>query len=316
MSAVCSLRLSESRAERLRPRLERFAAHAPQRLRVGFDPVQFPRRYARREDAEVAGLLAASLAYGRVEGFAPKVDSLLAGMGAHPGAYVRALDVTGAQKLLSGFVYRFNLATDVAVLLLGAGRLLRQRGSLEPWVAEPLQAGESLHAALTHFVRALRNVPLSPLSAALGPARGLQHLLPVPLGPGAAKRLNMFLRWMVRGPDEVDLGLWKSIPRSALVIPLDTHIGRISRRLGLTRRKDLSWRTAVEITGNLRRIDAADPVRFDFPLCHHGMSGVCAPRARAEACAGCELCSVCRVGSRLVPGALRTRHHQHATREE
>lgn len=302
MPTARALRLSASRAERLRPPLERFAAMAPNRLRVGVDPVQFPRRYPVREDAEVAGLLAASLAYGRVEGFVPKVEGLLSRMGAHPGAFVRTLDVAGARRLLQGFVYRFNLGTDVAVLLLGAGRLLRQRASFEPWVAEPLEAGATLHAALTQFVRALRDVPLRPLVAALGPARGLHHLLPVPLGPGAAKRLNMFLRWMVRGPDEVDLGLWRRIPSAALVIPLDTHIGRISLRLGLTARKDLSWRTAVEITSNLRRIDSADPVRFDFALCHHGMSGVCSPRARAESCRSCQLRTVCRVGARLARG--------------
>jgi uncharacterized protein (TIGR02757 family) len=302
MPNVRALTLSPPRVARLRPRLERFAKSAPNRVRVGFDPVQFPRRYPRREDAEVAGLLAASLAYGRVEGFVPKVEVLLSRMGAHPGGFARALDVRGAQRLLRGFVYRFNVGTDVAVLLLGAGRLLRERGSLEPFVAEPLQAGASLHQALTQFVRALRDVPLRPLVAALGPARGLQHLLPVPLGAGAAKRLNMFLRWMVRGPDEVDLGLWHRVPTSALVIPLDTHIGRISLRLGLTTRKDLSWRTALEITNNLRLIDSADPVRFDFALCHHGMSGVCSPRARADACRSCELHTVCRVGARLAKG--------------
>ena len=301
MPPVRSLRLSPARAKRLRPRLERFLTRAPNRLRVGFDPVQFPRRYPLREDAEVAGLLAASLAYGRVAGFVPKVEQLLLGMGNHPGAFVRGLDVGGARRLLRGFVYRFNLGTDVGVLLLGAGRLLRERGSLEPWVAEPLASGLSLHEALTHLARALRDVPLGPLVKALGPARGLQHLLPVPLGGGAAKRLNMFLRWMVRGPDEVDLGLWRHISTSSLVIPLDTHIGRIARRLGLTARRDLSWRTALEITSNLRRVDAADPVRFDFALCHHGMSGVCSPRARAEACLSCELRSVCLVGSRLAP---------------
>ncbi len=247
----------------------------------------------------MAGLLAASLAYGRVEGFVPKVEGLLRRMGPHPGAFVRTLDAAGAKRLLKGFVYRFNLGTDVAVLLQGAGKLLREKGSLESWVAEPLANGESLHMALTHFVRALRDVPLAPLLAALGPTRGLQHLLPVPLGQGAAKRLNMFLRWMVRGPDEVDLGLWHRVPASALVIPLDTHIGRIALRLGLTARRDLSWRTALEITGNLARIDGADPVRFDFALCHHGMSGVCTPRARVEACRSCELRTVCRVGARL-----------------
>src|SRR5277367_4207283 len=119
MPTARALSLSEARASRLRPRLERFAARAPNRLRVGFDPVQFPRRYRRREDAEVAGLLAASLAYGRVDGFVPKVEQLLRGMGGHPGAFVRELDVAGARRLLQGFVYRFNLGTDVAVLLLG-----------------------------------------------------------------------------------------------------------------------------------------------------------------------------------------------------
>jgi uncharacterized protein (TIGR02757 family) len=300
MAPARILRLSAPRADRMRPRLERFVARAPSRLRVGFDPVQFPRRYPVREDAEVAGLLAASLAYGRVDGFVPKVEQLLLGMGPHPGAFLRGLDVDGAQRLLRGFVYRFNLGTDLAVLLLGAGKLLRQRGTFEPWLSGPLAAGQGVHQALGGFVAALRDVPLAPLLASLGPTRGLDHLLPVPLGPGAAKRLNMFLRWMVRGPDEVDLGLWRSIPASALVIPLDTHIARIARRLGLTARRDLSWRTALEITANLRRIDSADPVRFDFALCHHGMSGVCSPRARAEACTGCELRTVCRVGSRLV----------------
>jgi uncharacterized protein (TIGR02757 family) len=306
MPAYRPHRLSESRAARLRPRLERFVARAPNRLRVGFDPVQFPRRYALQEDAEVAGLLAASLAYGRADGFVPKVEALLGRMGPHPGAFVRTLDGRGARRLLQGFVYRFNLGTDVAVLLQGAGNLLRERDSFEPWLAEPLAKGESLHAALTHFVRALRDVPLAPLVAALGPPRALHHLLPVPLGPGAAKRLNMFLRWMVRGPDEVDLGLWHRVPASALVIPLDTHIGRIALRLGLTARRDLSWRTALEISGNLARIDGADPVRFDFALCHHGMSGVCTPRARATACATCELRTVCRVGARLTRNAAPT----------
>jgi uncharacterized protein (TIGR02757 family) len=306
MRPAHAFRLSDVRAARLAPRLNRFAAQAPSPLRVGFDPVQFPRRYRRPEDVEVAGLLAASLAYGRVAGFVPKLEQLLGVMGPHPGAFLRAMDVSSARRLLSGFVYRFNVGTDLAVLLLGAGKLLRAQGSFEPTLSVPLARGLGLHAALSLFVRALRDVELAPVVAALGPARGLQHLLPVPLGKGAAKRLNMFLRWMVRGPDEVDLGLWRTISASALVIPLDTHIARIARRLGLTRRRELSWKTALEVTASLRRVDAADPVRFDFALCHHGMSGVCAPRARAAACAGCQLCPVCQVGTRLTRNSTRS----------
>src|SRR5439155_19170277 len=105
-----------------------------------------------------------------------------------------------------------------------------------------------LHQALNQFTTTLRAAaPASQIARALGPTRGLAHLLPSPLGPGAAKRLNLYLRWMVRGPDGVDLGLWRRVPRSALVIPLDTHVHRMARHLGLTRRNDLSWKTALEV---------------------------------------------------------------------
>jgi endonuclease III len=97
----------------------------------------------------------------------------------------------------------------------------------------------------------------------------------------------------VRGPDAVDLGLWRGVPASALVVPLDTHVHRVARALGLTARPDASWRTAEEITAALRRIDPADPVRFDFALCHMGMSGRCPARRDAGRCAACVLGDAC-----------------------
>ena len=113
---------------------------------------------------------------------------------------MRTLDVAGAAELLRGFVYRFNVATDVAVLLLGMGRALERHGSLEALFLRHHGANpEDLHAALAGFLSELRDVPMAPLRKALGKERGLQHMLPVPLGPGAAKRLLMYLRWMVRG---------------------------------------------------------------------------------------------------------------------
>jgi endonuclease III len=107
---------------------------------------------------------------------------------------------------------------------------------------------------------------------------------------------------MVRGPDGVDLGLWRGVPTSALVVPLDTHVARVARRLGLTRRRDLSWRTAEEVTGGLRVADAGDPVRFDFALCHLGMSGHCPPRRDPERCAICLLADGCEAGAVSAPG--------------
>lgn len=292
--------LTPRAAEQLRPRLESFLASTDSRSRIAYDPVEFPHRYREPRDIEVSGLLAASLAYGRADLFRAKVDELLGRMGRSPAAFVRRLDVERARELLSGFVYRFNVGTDVAVLLLGMGQALREHGSLEALFVEGLRERGSLHGGLDAFTAALRAVPMEPLRRALGPERGLKHLLPSPLGAGAAKRLNLYLRWMVRGPDGVDFGLWRGVRPSELVIPLDTHVGRIAQYLGLTRRKDLSWRTAEEVTASLRVLDAEDPVRFDFALCHYGMSGACPVRPVPDNCRRCLLLEACAVGRRTV----------------
>ncbi|MCP3060907.1 TIGR02757 family protein [Myxococcus sp. K38C18041901] len=297
--------LSPRAVQHLRPRLDAVLASTDARARIGFDPVEFPHRYQDARDIEVAALLAACLAYGRADLFRPKVDSLLKRMGPSPAAFVRTLDIAGAKALLTGFVYRFNVGTDLAVLLLGMGQALREHGSLEALFVRGLEAEGSLHGGLSAFTTALRRIPMEPLRKAMGPERGLHHLLPSPLGPGAAKRLNLFLRWMVRGPDTVDFGLWKRVPASALLIPLDTHIGRIAGHLGLTRRTDLTWRTAEEVTASLRALDAADPVRYDFALCHYGMSGACPARPLPENCERCPLLLACQVGPDVVAGATR-----------
>ncbi len=290
-------------ARALAPGLEALAAIADRTARVREDPVELPHRYRERADIEVAALLSAALAYGRVGLFKPKIEGLLAAMAPSPAEFVRRLDVGGARRLLEGFVYRFNVGTDVAVLLMGMGAALRAEGSLEAWFAEALELEGDLRAALFGFTRRLREAaPLPKLRKALGPERGLDHLLPRKPGPGAAKRLLLFLRWMVRGPDGVDFGLWRSVPSSALVIPLDTHVRRVARRLGLTSRRDLGWRTAEEITASLRWVDAADPVRFDFALCHHGMSGACPVRPVPSLCEVCPVRGSCRVGRRRRPG--------------
>ncbi len=297
--------LSAAAAAALAPALAAFERDAPYRERMAFDPVELPHRYSAREDIEVSALLSACLAYGRADLFKPKLIGLLAGMGDSPGAYVRRFDLAAARRLLDGFVYRFNVPADLAVLLLGMRAALETHGSLEALFARELARAGTLHGALAGFTAALRDVPMAPVRKALGKERGLHHLLPSPLGAGAAKRLNLFLRWMVRGPDAVDFGIWTSIPKTVLMIPLDTHIGRIAGHLGLTRRKDLSWRTAEEITASLRLLDPQDPVKFDFALCHYGMSGACPQPPKPHNCARCALLGSCRVGPRLVARATR-----------
>ncbi len=138
---------------------------------------------------------------------------------------------------------------------------------------------------------------MAPLLRGRG-TRGLRHLLPDPAGPGASKRWNLYLRWMVRGPDAVDLGLWHEVPASALVVPLDTHVHRVARALGLTARPDASWRTAEEITAALALLDPQDPVRYDFALCHLGMSGACPARRERARCEACVLGEECLAWAR------------------
>lgn len=281
--------LSAARALTLKPLLDAFAARADWADRKRFDPIEFPGRYSAPRDVEVAGLLGAALAYGRADLFKPKVDGLLSRMGASPAAFVAELTVARAAKLLDGFVYRFNLGADVAVLLLGMGAVLRAHGSLEA-----VFVGATQHARLAHFTKTIRAS-----APKLEGTRGLAHLLPAPLGPGAAKRLNLYLRWMVRGPDGTDFGVWKSVSPSSLIIPLDTHVMRIAKLLGLTARNDASWRTAEEVTASLRLLDAADPVRYDFALCHYGMSGACPAVPVRANCLRCALKAACRRGRAL-----------------
>ncbi len=280
--------------------LDAFADDRSWGHRVASDPIELVHRYSDPRDIEVSGLLAAALAYGRADLFKPKVDGLLKQMGRSPAQFVEALTVGGAASLLEGFVYRFNLGTDVAVLLTGMGATLRTHGSLEALVVEGLNQTGSIHGALAHLTGGLRKAaPLVQLRQKLGPDRGLHHLLPHPLGAGAAKRLNLYLRWMVRGPDPVDFGVWRKIPSARLVIPLDTHVQRISKLLGLTKRNDLSWRTAEDVTASLRLLDPTDPVRYDFALCHYGMSGACPSKPVRVNCVKCSLRGECRVGKRL-----------------
>ena len=294
--------LSVERAAALRPLLDALDAALDRTARIAADPVELPRRYADPGDAEVAALVAASLAYGRADVFKPVVERVLAAMGPSPAAFVRDFARAPQASFFSGATYRFNRPPDLAALAAAIGEVRARHGSLGARFAALLrEAGGgdgALRTALARFAAELRAAPaVAPLLAGRGP-RGLLHLLPDAAGPGASKRWNLYLRWMVRGPDGVDLGLWREVPPSALVVPLDTHVHRVARALGLTRRPDATWRTAEEITASLRRVDPADPVRYDFALCHLGMSGACPARRDARRCAACALGGACLTAAR------------------
>ena len=284
------------RARRLKPVLDALLDREAMARRVQVDPVRFPRRYRRPEDAELVALVSACLAYGRADLFGAKLEELWRRVGDGPSEAAKALDPLLDRSFFEGISYRFNSPADLAALFGAAGAVQRESGSLGAAFAEAFNESGDLRSALSAFAGRLRRSVPKGVEAALGPMQGFAHLLPEPERGGACKRLLLLLRWMVRGGpnDPIDLGLWKGVPASALLVPLDTHVARIALNLGLTRRQDLSWKTAQDVTASLRQIDPEDPVRYDFALCHHGMSGACPRRRSAEACGPCALAPHCR----------------------
>jgi uncharacterized protein (TIGR02757 family) len=260
------------------------------------DPVELVHRYADPLDVEVAGLLCAALAYGRVDLFKPRLSALLEALGPSPATVARDADPAELLGRAADFSYRMTGPRDVACLLYGAGRILRGHGSIGAFFAAAYRDRGNVKEALAALVDELCAADFTPILGQKGPTRRLKHLLPHPSRGSACKRLNLYLRWMVRGPDGVDFGLW-DVPVEALVVPLDTHVHRIGRFVGLTARKDLSWKTAEDVTARLRQLDPGDPVRFDFALSHLGISGQCASRRDARRCEGCPLKPICRYWS-------------------
>lgn len=231
-----------------------------QRAYVHPDPLTFLYAWDQLKDREIVGLVAASLAYGRVAQILKSVSAALEKIGPSPHRYVTRSTLKAMQHRFAGFRHRFADGDQMAALLYAAGRVIRQFGSLENGLADGLAPdGKNLHAALGGLYRQLIRGRSSP-----------GHLLPDPGKASACKRLHLYLRWMVRR-DQVDPGGWRCVAPSVLIVPLDTHMHTIGRRLGFTRRRQADLRTALEITAGFREISSEDPVRFDFSLTRLGI---------------------------------------------
>jgi uncharacterized protein (TIGR02757 family) len=275
------------REARVKKALETVRGRCDNAARRDADPVGFVHGYADASDQELVALLAACVAFGNVKAIRAKLGDLLDRLGPHPARLAdRPLLV---HDRLRGWKHRVFLGEDLARLLIGARAVQRDHGSLGAlFQAELVRAG-SLREALGTWCDAVRSA--GGIERA-GHRRGPAHLLPDPRGPSASKRLLLFLRWMVRSADGVDLGLWQVAP-SELLIPLDVHIHKLSYNLGLTRRRAPSWRTTEEVTRALARFDPADPTKYDFALCHMGMLRRCPSRRDAVRCEGCGVLPVC-----------------------
>ena len=257
------------------------------------DPINIVRRFTRDDDREVVGFCAAALAFGRVSSVLQSIERLLAVMGPQPAAYVRAFNPRASRREFAHLVHRWTRGDDLVALLWLLRQMMDRSGSLEAFFLEGDDpAREDVGDALDSF--STRALALD-LRAAYGrvPARpGVCYFFPRPSAGSACKRLNLFLRWVVRR-DRLDLGVWRRVPPSRLIVPLDTHVIRLGRCLRLTRYTSPGWAMAREITVSLRHFDPADPVKYDFALCHIGMMGGCGFH-RAQGDSQCPLKGACR----------------------
>jgi uncharacterized protein (TIGR02757 family) len=274
-------RQARLREARLRDVLDAVRAGCDEEAERDRDPVGIVHRYADPEDREIVALVASAMAFGNVKALRAKIEDALARTAPSPARAADDPAKLGAQ--LRGWKHRIYRDRDLAALLVGARRVQRSAGSLGAALGEELAKAGALRPALSAWVARIRA------------AGGVEndHILADPEKGSAVKRLMLLLRWMGRPADGVDLGGWP-VPPSKLLIPVDTHIHKLGYNLGLTDRKDVSWKTAEEITASLRRFDAEDPVKYDFSLCHLGMAQRCPSRRDEERCDGCGVKGVCR----------------------
>jgi uncharacterized protein (TIGR02757 family) len=248
------------------------------------DPLQLALRYDDPLDQETAGLIAAAFAYGRADFIVTNIGVVLTRMGASPYRYLSSFDTRDAAKRFSGFVHRFHKTPDLLLLLSRIAWAIRTHGSLgELFRVCYDPADEDIAPALQRFVEALIGDQGTP---------ALKYLLTNPANGSACKRMNLYLRWMIRRTSP-DLGLWRFADPSKLVMPVDTHIHRIATFLGLNRRASTDWKTARALTDRLARFDRSDPVRYDFALCRLGILALCSRKRRKESCQVCLLNDVC-----------------------
>lgn len=246
------------------------------------DPLQLVLRYTDPRDQEVAGLIAAAFAYGRAEYIVSNIGVVLARMTPSPHRYLRTFEQREATKRFAGFAHRFHKTADLVALLAA---IAKHESLADLFKACYDETDEDIGPSLSRFVHRLLPTAYRP------PA--LAYLLTDPHDGSACKRMNLYLRWMVRRTPP-DLGIWDFVDPAKLVMPVDTHIHRIATFLGLNDRKSADWKAARSITDRLARFDASDPVRYDFALCRLGILDLCSTKRKKENCDVCLLRDVCR----------------------
>jgi len=259
------------------------------------DPLQLVLRYSDPRDQEVAGLIAAAFAYGRADIIVANIGRVLDKMQPSPFAYLSNFNRKRATTDFAGFSHRFHKTPELVDLLQRIAAAIREHGSLGELFRKCYRANDDdIGPSLTRFVEAVRcSGGLQPADGGLKAAATLEYLLSSPADGSACKRMNLYLRWMVRRTPP-DLGAWDFVDPAKLVVPLDTHVHRIATFLGLNGRKTADWKAARAVTDRLAKFDRADPTRYDFAICRLGILDLCSRKRRKENCDVCLLRDVCR----------------------
>jgi len=227
---------------------------------IPYDPISIPHLFSDQRDVEIAGFLAATIAWGNRKSILKNANSLMERMDHAPYDFV--MNFTDSDRAaFNGFVHRTFQPDDVFCFMQALKRIIVTHGSIESLISKQwVKDGrpENMKSALSHFHQVFFDQPHAPRSRkhVANPAKG-----------SAAKRLNMYLRWMVRSADKgVDLGVWSEIPTSVLSIPLDVHTSNVGRQLGMLSRKQNDWKAVAKLDASLREFDPVDPVKYDFAL--------------------------------------------------
>ena len=222
------------------------------------DPVQFIHKYKSKKDIEIAGFIASLLAYGSRKQFIKKLDDLMINKAKNkPLEFILNFE----PEIIGDFNYRFGKPNDFISIFKILKELYSTGEGLEELFKYGYEQGKMLETVVDYFYsRADRNV-----------GHGFYHMIPNPHNGGAMKRMCMYLRWMVR-KSSVDVGIWDFIKPSQLYIPLDVHVGRISRQMGLLKRNSNDFRAVIELTDKLKEFCPEDPIKYDFAMFAYGIN--------------------------------------------
>lgn len=226
------------------------------------DPIQFPHRYNKKEDIELAGFIASLFAYGNRKMFIKKLEDIFLVTNGDLSGFIKNGDISS----LKGIEYRFSKENDIIPIFEILNKLYNESKGLEELFEYAYKNSSTIDD--TNFLKTV--VDYFYTRAPRTVSQGFYHMIPNPLNGGAMKRMNMFLRWMVR-KGEVDLGIWKFMKPKDLLIPLDVHVARVSRNMGLLTRKSNDFKAVLELMQNLRKFSPDDPVKYDFAMFAFGV---------------------------------------------